>query len=136
MGTHDDARTNASSGDRLDRDSLDRERARTRERPSAGTRPRERRRSIAAHSHSHWHSNAPRGRAGVMVQCCPSCCYREDGTRKRKLKTWAIVLLSMLALGLGLGLGLAVKLYYFTPTRVIASVNLLGHNSDTFTAPC
>ena len=40
----------------------------------------------------------------------------------------------MLALGLGLGLGLAVKLYYFTPTRVIASVNLLGHNSDTFTA--
>ena len=67
-----------------------------------------------------------------MVQCCPSCCYREDGTRKRKLKTWAIVLLSMLALGLGLGL--AVKLYYFTPTRVIASVNLLGHNSDTFTA--
>ena len=69
-----------------------------------------------------------------MVQCCPSCCYREDGTRKRKLKTWAIVLLSLLALGLGLGLGLAVKLYYFTPTRVIASVNLLGHNSDTFTA--
>lgn len=53
-----------TSGDRLDRDSLDRERARTRERPSAGTRPRERRRSIAAHSHSHWHSYAPRGRAG------------------------------------------------------------------------
>ncbi len=69
-----------------------------------------------------------------MVQCCPSCCYREDGTRKRKLKTWAIVLLSALGLGLGLGLGLAVKLYYFTPTRVIASVTLLGHNSDTFAA--
>ena len=50
VAAHDDARTNASSGDRLDRDSLDRERARTRERPSAGTRPRERRRSIAAHS--------------------------------------------------------------------------------------
>ena len=64
----------------------------------------------------------------------PVVCYREDGTRKRKLKTWAIVLLSMLALGLGLGLGLAVKLYYFTPTRVIASVESSRHWSISLTA--